>query len=240
MPNWCSNNLFITGPKKLIQELFEKNEASLQKLIPCPQELMDIPSPAPKEFIELNTKKYGESDWYNWCVKNWGTKWDPGPFSGYTSKSEKRGHLSFECSFDSAWAPPCAAFEKLSEKYPQLEIKLEYFESGCRFFGAAIGSNGSWSDDFREYEDAADLENQLHDCPCELAAMELDYLKEMEAEEEESNAEESVASPVKPDKKKASVKKKSAKGVAKDDSSSVKKVAKKAIKTAAKVGKKEK
>jgi len=37
--------------------------------------------------------------------------------------------------------------------------------------------------DYREYSNAADLEEQLEECPCYLAEGELEYLKEMEEEQ---------------------------------------------------------
>lgn len=183
MPNWCDNDLTITGPTNIIKSLFSKS-ISLQDILPCPKELLDLSSPAPNEFQDLNIKKYGQSDWYNWNIHNWGTKWDPGPFDGEVEEATgDPTKSSFHCSFQSAWAPPTNAFRFLAEKHPELTVRLEYFESGCTFFGVATNESGAWVDDYREYSNAADLEEQLEECPCYLAEGELEYLKEMEEEQ---------------------------------------------------------
>lgn len=188
MPNWCQNRLIVRGPSELIQSLFGNNKCTLQSLLPCPQELLDISSPAPKQFQEINIKKYGHADWYGWCVSNWGTKWDPGPFDGdiiqiKEKKSKKSKVSEFTCAFDSAWAPPVQAFETICEKYPELSLRLEYFESGCSFFGVAEGEGGSFSDDYREYSGLKDLREKLRELPCDLAQEELEFLDDEEEEE---------------------------------------------------------
>lgn len=194
MPNWCNNNLIVSGPKKIINSLFKDNKFSLQEFFPCPQELLDLPSPSPKEFAESNLEKYGSKDWYDWCVSNWGVKWDPGPFIGEIENINRK-ESKFYCNFDSAWAPPTKAFKKLAETYPELKINLEYFESGCKFFGVLSAKDGEVEDNYQEYDDAASLEEALEICPCDLAEMEVDYLKELEEEEaakEESSKEEEL------------------------------------------------
>lgn len=182
MPNWCNNSLSISGPKKLINSLFKDNKFSLQSFLPCPQELLDLPSPCPEEFSKSNIEKYGYKDWYDWSVGNWGVKWDPGPFVGEVNSLNKK-ESQFFCSFDSAWSPPTEAFKKLAEMHPDLTINLEYFESGCKFFGVLSAKDGVCDDNFQEYDDAASLEEALEICPCDLAEMEVDYLKELEEEE---------------------------------------------------------
>lgn len=50
------------------------------------------------------------NDWYNWCVENWGTKWDA---CEPTTVCDEDDCLSFE--FDTAWAPPRGFYAKLAE-----------------------------------------------------------------------------------------------------------------------------
>lgn len=50
------------------------------------------------------------SDWYNWCVENWGTKWDA---CEPTTVCDEADCLSFE--FDTAWSPPSGFYAKLAE-----------------------------------------------------------------------------------------------------------------------------
>ena len=67
-----------------------------------------------------NIKKYGCPTWYEWCVKNWGTKWN-----GCDSWLEDD-----ILHFDTAWSPPIPVLIALSKKYPNNEFYLE-FEDEC-------------------------------------------------------------------------------------------------------------
>lgn len=84
--------------------------------------------------------KYGASNWYNWNIANYGTKW---PFSLYEGPVDDpaffpdpdQGYISG--TFDSAWSPPLAFFKKISSLYPDLIISIRYFERGVGFQGLA-------------------------------------------------------------------------------------------------------
>jgi hypothetical protein len=84
-------------------------------------------------------------------------------------------------SFDSAWAPPCAAYEKLTEM--GFRIRAMYYEGGMCFAG--IWEDGN--DDYYEYSgmDSTEVANTL---PVELD--EAFCISEQMAEWEEENAEE--------------------------------------------------
>lgn len=190
MPNWCNNYVTVTGPKDLINKVFGGGSFSLQKEIPCPQELLDLPSPPPEKLKKLNLKKYGHEDWYSWQVSTWGTKWDPGPLNGEIEELPD-GKAIFTCGFDSAWAPPTNAFNLICKKYPDFDINLEYMETGCSFFGIASGnSTDGFYDNYQEYTDAASLEAALEECPCSMAESELVYIREIEEEEKANSSSE--------------------------------------------------
>ena len=61
-----------------------------------------------------NYQKYGATTWYDWCRKNWGTKWNAINTLVY-------GHD--EVSFDTAWEPPEPVVARLAEMYPGTEIR---------------------------------------------------------------------------------------------------------------------
>lgn len=63
-----------------------------------------------------NIKDYGSTSWYDWCVENWGTKWDA------TRCESDQNTIIFE----TAWATPEPIFEKLSEEFPNEIIQVEY------------------------------------------------------------------------------------------------------------------
>ena len=84
--------------------------------------------------------------WYNFCVNNWGTKWDFGGADNDGLGATRVGN-QVSCTFDSAWAPPVGLYEKLVEL--GYNVKATYWEPGMAFCG--IWDNGF--DNYMEYID---------------------------------------------------------------------------------------
>lgn len=190
MPNWCMNDLTITAPKNVIQEIAE-SQLSLQKLFPCPQELLDTTAPAPKDKTGSFQEKYGHADWYSWQIANWGTKWDIGPLHEIHETDNYDGTATITVGFDSAWSPPVDAMKKLYEKYKDqnIEIRLEYFEGGCAFLGVAQTTDDGFFDECYDYENADDLQSWVDELEHNLASCEVDYLREREEEDRQFELE---------------------------------------------------
>ena len=144
MPNWCDNNITITGPNSVIDKIEkitkeEDNENGLLNfMFPMPKGLRDTTADGSKNKAMI--KKYGHSDWYSWAVDNWSTKWDVNEFHGVerTELGIDESEISF--GFDSAWAPPINAYDKFIEDNSNVTIRATYFEGGCDFMG--IWDNG--------------------------------------------------------------------------------------------------
>lgn len=228
MPNWCVNDLTITAPKDVIQEIAE-SQLSLQKLFPCPQELLETTAPACKDKAAVFQEKYGHADWYSWQVSNWGTKWDIGPLSEIYESDNFDGTSTIRVGFDSAWSPPVDAMKKLYEKYKNknIEIRLEYFEPGCAFLGVSYTTGNGFYDECHDYEGADDLQSWVEELDHELASSEVDYLREREEEDKQfelnKKAEETS-------KTKKTSKKLTKKSISKKKTSSKKSTTKKAAK----------
>jgi len=153
MPNYCSNVVEIQGPQHILKTLVE-HRLDFMKIHPYPKEL-DITagregaddSPEQKALVaaeESNLKKYGYKNWYDWCVNNWGTKWNAGGDNDamqvdYDEDVGNQGIALFQ--FDTAWAPPLGVLEKLMETHPELSIECRYHEPGVGFFG--VWTDGS-------------------------------------------------------------------------------------------------
>ena len=145
MPNWCTNYLMVDGNEKDAQR-FKKDVKSkehdliLGSLRPMPKSLENTRSPGDKP------------NWYDWCIKNWGTKWDvEGELSldlGY----------SLEYGFQSAWSPPVAWLKKVSRRYPKLFFRLQYYEENIGFMGIAKVKNGRVDD--QDLDTNAEFEKQ--------------------------------------------------------------------------------
>ena len=160
MPNWCDNQITITGPNSVIDKIEkivkeeentdlsskEKGETPglLQFMAPMPEELMETEAgpiaKTKKEKLARQTRKleFGAENWYDWRVNNWGTKWELCEFYGVdrqylTEQSEGESTISF--AFSSAWSPPIGAYEKFLENNSDCSIRAYYYEGGCDFMG---------------------------------------------------------------------------------------------------------
>jgi len=143
MPNWCNNFVQIrhTDPTKLTALAEAVREGKFCRFVlPLPQELVDTVAghlgdgyaEELNQFKrELNMKYFGSTDWYDWSVKNWGTKWDVETDDDVTVENEL---LSF--GFDSAWSPPTGVYAALVEQGYQVDAM--YYEPGMGFCGRWI------------------------------------------------------------------------------------------------------
>jgi len=148
MPNWCNNNLTLEhdDPQMLIRakEALDRGEF-LQEFIPVPQELKETMSGSfgddeRQALLEAqtarNVEKYGYGNWYDYCVGEWGTKWDCGE-QGNTD-IHPDGKILYT-GFDTAWAPPINAYEKLVEM--GFRVEAMYYEPGMGYAGS-FGEHG--------------------------------------------------------------------------------------------------
>jgi hypothetical protein len=187
MPNWCNNSVEIRHEDPAMIERVRKafnDGALLNEFIPIPQSLKIVAGcvgdPDEQKKLEEDTARnkevHGYGNWYDYCVNEWGTKWDVGA-DGNPAQDIPGGLM---LGFESAWAPPCAAYEKLTEQ--GFRIRAMYFEPGMAFAG--IWEDGI--DDFYEYGglDSKGIAEQL---PVELD--EAFCISESVAEWEEENQE---------------------------------------------------
>ena len=136
MPNWCSNSVRITGPNKEIKKIEKaiKEDKFLQYLHPMPAELMD--TQADGSTREELVKATGFSDWYEWRVQNWCTKWEVSRDYAEPEIEEMDDHEAIlTWSFDSAWSPPIGAYAHYLENNSDMTIFATYYEPGCDFMG---------------------------------------------------------------------------------------------------------
>ena len=165
MPNWCGNTLTITheDPAMIVRAKAAFAEGKfLQEFIPVPQELTDTVSGFHGDSDEqakldaqtkANIENYGYGNWYDYCVAEWGTKWDVGDGQGIQTWDEHE----LVVYFDSAWSPPTIAYEKLMDQ--GFTVYATYYEPGCAFAG--IWDNGD--DDYYDLSgmNSGDVQQQL-------------------------------------------------------------------------------
>jgi hypothetical protein len=138
MPNWCENQIEISGEETLLQKFNEENTRAEKENV-SPTLSFELSLPTPAELLEIDgAGKYG---WYEWRVANWGTKWN-------VSNAEphfQNGNLYYFPS--TAWAPPSAWVKAVSALYPQLTFNLFYDEPGMCFAGKEVYINGELQSD---------------------------------------------------------------------------------------------
>jgi hypothetical protein len=167
MPNWCNNNLTLEhDDPAMIKRAYDALERGefLNEFIPVPEQLKIVAGcvgdPDEQKKLEADTarnlEELGYGNWYDFCVGEWGTKWDCGEQGASDIHPEGRMLHTF---FDTAWAPPVAAYEKLVEM--GFRVEAMYYEPGMAYAGSfgeggdeEISLEGLSADDIeRDYAD---------------------------------------------------------------------------------------
>jgi len=145
MPNWCNNTVEInhTDKTKMYALVEAINEGKFCNFaIPVPESLAIVAgkvgsdeSDEQKALVEAETRNlatHGHKNWYDFCVNEWGTKWDVDPYDKveYDDQHDKNG-ITF--GFDSAWSPPTGVYEALMDQ--GFEVRAYYYEPGMAFAG---------------------------------------------------------------------------------------------------------
>ena len=125
MPNYCNCSLTLSvedeNPlaKDILLNFYNNNKKedsllSFSKEVPMPESEND--------------------NWHDWCIENWGTKWEPLSVD-VEENYEDMPTPSLSYSFDTAWSPPINWLGKVSAKYPEITFFIEYSEPGMDMYG---------------------------------------------------------------------------------------------------------
>lgn len=182
MPNWCSNHVIITHEDPaMIKRLYDAGQRGelFNEFVPVPQQLRETVADG-KENPD-NIKNHGYSSWYDFCVSEWGTKWDVSDVDFYLEEENSVAH-SVNGGFMTAWGPPIEFYRKLDKM--GFQIDAEYYEEGMCFCGTYDNAN---DDQYFEYD--FDNENWRDGLPEQLVEylessydMHLEYKQEQDEE----------------------------------------------------------
>ena len=192
MPNWCSTTMTVMGPKKELCKFRdfaqtnetpygkkEENVLSTDKFIPYPERFLKLDlKPQTKKtkdsdgrFKTVEDKDGYNSGGYDWCSKNWGTKWGICHAQLQVDVNEKRskfddnekaeGKPQLVYTFDTAWSPGTPILVKMSKMFPKLSFKV-FTEEESRAFvfeeefkvGKEVSFQDFDPDDFYQEQDA--------------------------------------------------------------------------------------
>ena len=163
MPNWVYNGLTIEGNPDQVKALIKQmNKPFVQSIEPLGDLSFGIKqrkyvnpifafhniysyidhgvteeeyhSQPPSNKTDANWFKFDTNDWYNFNVREWGTKWDVAvaeddKYSNTNMEEAENGeNYVVHYNFETAWSRPLGALEKLSAQYPTLLFTLSYEE----------------------------------------------------------------------------------------------------------------
>ena len=161
MPNWCNNTLELLheDPAMLERARTAFKEGRLcNEFVPVPESLQivsgrvgsdeDDEQKKLEEQQQANLTAHGYRDWYNFCINEWGTKWDVGGDDLGPAQDIPGGLIM---AFDSAWAPPIQFYEKLLDL--GFSVRASYYEPGMAFAGI-------WEDGSDDYYDLGDMNSE--------------------------------------------------------------------------------
>ena len=118
MPNHCYNRLTITSDDHGL--LIQMRDAALME----EEQLLEFLCP----FTAETNHQYD----YDWCVENWGTKWDIFDVDVISLVDNE-----LEMCFTTAWSPPVKAVKHGAERYG-FDFELTYKEEGMMFTSIAM------------------------------------------------------------------------------------------------------
>jgi hypothetical protein len=139
--------------KSLLSQLPEPGSVaalSFHALYPVPEDFRRFP------YDDLYAQEVGDLvgeerpyGGYSWESNHWGVKW-----GACDSELMHKENCFLQYEFSTAWGPPIAFFEKISEDWPTLSFELSYEEPGMGFQGSAEWYEGSLQSSWEgEYED---------------------------------------------------------------------------------------
>lgn len=163
MPNWVFNGLTIEGNPEQVKALMtQMNKPFIYSITPVGDLSYDVKqtkyvnpvfafhniynyrdhgvtdeqyhSQPPRSTDFSEAMKFETNDWYNFNVREWGTKWDVAVSEDdkhpdtYMEEAENGENYVVYYNFNTAWSRPLPALQKLSAQYPNLLMTLSYEE----------------------------------------------------------------------------------------------------------------
>jgi hypothetical protein len=181
MPNFCENKLVLQGTESQIlafeaRYFVEVTNQALNKegQVVETKDLefsFDRVKPIPSELKPPN------DGWYDWCIENWGTKWDVCHF--------RRGDKPGSYFFDTAWSFPQQLFDELTTQLTNDFTGL-YFDG--YFFEVGMGFCGHFY-----YNDNEGFESHFNEDPSYLRAIAKEHFDYDPYEDEDDESDDDDA-----------------------------------------------
>lgn len=165
MPNWVTSRTVIEGPAEVIADLRKQVSTpytspwDADQTVSGPFLLWNIIRPLdmvaylgqpakvannPVDNLEAWREEIQQEmrvgmDWWNWNVRNWGTKWET---TSAGVMEDETTDTKLVVYYDTAWSPPAAALEILSRQYPDAVITSLFRDENDCFAGRVQFAKG--------------------------------------------------------------------------------------------------
>jgi hypothetical protein len=128
-------------------------------------ELNKLEMPEPENLMARVLHDLSTGDgWYEWNVRNWGTKWEVGNRAVLEYELPTDTGMEITYRLETAWSPPAEALAKLAEQYPDVTISLisidenDCFAMNAQWFRIPV-SDTEWSQ--QSYESDIEITHEL-------------------------------------------------------------------------------
>jgi hypothetical protein len=123
---------------KAKNNLVEYNRQKMDRLKKSKKELQEIYKIG--EMYVGYEKEFGAKDWYDWSIKNWGTKWN-----AYHTSVSMLSDTTAEIDFDTAWSGVPDIILKLTEMFPSLKFEYLFADEDMGYnCGEGYSKNGEF------------------------------------------------------------------------------------------------
>ena len=130
-----------SGQTHLINNVLRSSICNMDSFKNKTTEELDAMYKLGEQYVDYY-KKYGAKDWYDWSIKNWGTKWNA--YGTYSIIS--LDGTSVTLFFQTAWSGVSTIIAKLTEMFPELVFEYAYADEDMGYnCGTGWGQDGEYS-----------------------------------------------------------------------------------------------
>ena len=135
MPNWCSNNLSMSGPPDQVRAILD----AVRHSDGVEDEKMRL-----TKFMPQPVDEAGELiDGVSWQYDTWGTKWGDCDTDISSPLGFSDGSWEALIHYQTAWGPADAGFLKVSAMFPTVFFIFDYEEEAGFFAGTQVMQDGA-------------------------------------------------------------------------------------------------
>lgn len=142
----------------------ERDKRAFEQIVKAEPDLVELdkadktskPFDTQEALVQILQERKTSDDWYNWNVRNWGTKWEITEKASVFYEMPTDTGLEICYRMESAWSPPAEALDHLARQYPDITINLSSIdESDCFAYEA------QWLDGDKFYENEPEITHAL-------------------------------------------------------------------------------